>query len=191
LVDDAPTEADKQHPGRVVWRMIGAGLTAGVLALILILAALAVVVPAVTGSQSYNITTDSMRPSYPPGTLVIVKPVDSEDIRIGDVITYQVRPGSPTVITHRVKGTTLSTNGSRSFITMGDNNAIADTEPVVEEQIRGRLWYVVPWIGFLSSARQNSVLGIAIPVIGFGLILYSGYLVISWLRDLMRGRSRR
>ena len=45
--------------------------------------------------------TSSMEPGLPPGTLVIVKPIDPVDVRIGTVITYQLESGKPTVVTHR------------------------------------------------------------------------------------------
>lgn len=181
-----PEDTGLRRSGKGVWSLVAAGISAGLLIVVLAVATLAVIIPFATGSQGYNILTDSMRPAYPPGTLVIVKPVKAEDLRLGDVVTYQVTSGDPTVITHRIIATTLSTSGNRSFTTMGDNNAVADPQPISEEQIRGRVWYALPWVGILSSARQNSAYGLLIPIAGFGLILYSGYLVLSWLGERIR-----
>lgn len=186
LAPVAENDGGRQQPGKAFWTLLATGISAGLLVLVLVVAVLAVVVPFVTGAQGYNILTDSMRPAYPPGTLVVAKPVEAKDLRIGDVITYQAESGKPTVITHRIIATTLSTNGTRSFTTMGDNNAVADPEPIAEDQIRGRVWYALPWIGMIASARQNGALGIIIPIAGFALIAYGGYLVISWLVQKIR-----
>lgn len=187
LLDVAPHQPHRDHPKNGIGSLIGAGIGAGLLVLVLAIAALAVVVPFATGSQGYNITTDSMRPAYPPGTLVIVQPVAPEEIRLGDVITYQIKPNDPTVITHRVIANTLSTNGNRSFTAMGDNNATADPEAVTEQQIQGRVWYSLPWLGTLSDLKQEGVFGIVIPLLGLALILYAGFLVLSWVI----GKARR
>jgi len=68
------------------------------------LVTLAVLVPRVAGATPYTVLTGSMSPAYPPGTLVVVRPVDLADVRVGDVVTYQLRSGEPAVATHRVVG---------------------------------------------------------------------------------------
>ena len=69
-----------------------------------LLALFTVVIPFVLGAQSYTVLTGSMRPGFEPGTLIAVRATDPEEIRIGDVITYQLEPGRPEVVTHRVVG---------------------------------------------------------------------------------------
>ncbi len=62
----------------------------------------------------------------PPGSLIAVKPVAFDEVRVGDVVTYQIRSGDPAVVTHRVVGTTSSTGGDRLLITRGDANDLDD-----------------------------------------------------------------
>lgn len=187
-------EVEEQAPRRTrtkrrgVGHLVGVGLTAGLLCLVLMVAALAVVVPLATGSQSYTILTPSMEPAYPPGTLVVVRPTDPESIRIGNVITYQVAPGDPAVVTHRVVGVTLSSNGKRMFTTMGDNNAVADAKTVHPEQVRGVVWYALPWIGSLTTLRQQGIFGIVLPLAGGLLVIWGVYLTISWSVGALRRR---
>lgn len=170
-------------------RALGVGITAGLLSLVVLIAALAIVVPFVTGSHTYTILTQSMEPAYPPGTLVVVRPVDPEELLIGDAITYQVAAGEQTVITHRVVAVTRSTDGGLSFTTMGDNNAVADPAPVIPEQIRGRVWYALPWIGTISVLRQSPASALILPLIGGAFIVWGIVLVVSWLIQRAR-RSR-
>src|SRR4051812_37968410 len=81
---------------------IGLGLSWGLLAFVVLVAALVILIPAVTRSTPYTILTSSMEPGLPPGTLVVVKPIDPDDIRIGTIITFQLKSGEPEMVTHRV-----------------------------------------------------------------------------------------
>ncbi|MFL6025080.1 MAG: hypothetical protein ACJ72O_17190, partial [Marmoricola sp.] len=71
--------------------------------LVVVVLALAVVVPKLGGATSYTILTGSMRPHMPPGTLVVVKPDKPDQVRVGDVLTYQIESGKKAVATHRVE----------------------------------------------------------------------------------------
>lgn len=56
------------------------------------------------------------RSTLPPGTLLVVLPTPVADIRVGDVVTYQIESGQPSVVSHRVVGTTSSSDGSRTWL---------------------------------------------------------------------------
>jgi signal peptidase len=100
-----------------------------ILGAVAVLAA-AVVVPRLGGATPYTVLTGSMEPRFPPGTLVVVRPVPIEEVGIGDVITYQLHSGDPTVVTHRVVGVSTTLGGEQSLITQGDANDIPDAAPV-------------------------------------------------------------
>src|SRR5690554_3168399 len=167
---------------------IGVGLSAGLLAFVLLLGVLVIVVPAATGSTPMTVLTSSMEPTYPPGTLIIVKPIDEQDIRIGDPITYQIESGKDAVVTHRVIAVTSSSDGTRSFTTQGDNNDVADAASVLPVQVRGKVWYSVPWIGYVNTMVNGTNRGWIVPVIATGLFLYAGYMVASGLASAARKR---
>ncbi|HRN29682.1 MAG TPA: signal peptidase I, partial [Terrimesophilobacter sp.] len=169
---------EKEHG---VLYYIGVGLSFGLLGLVMLLGAAAIVVPAVTGSTPMTVLTRSMEPTYPPGTLVIVKPVQTEDIRIGDAITYQIASGQPEVVTHRVVSIISSSDGERRFITQGDNNAVPDAVAVRGVQIRGAVWYAIPWIGYVNNLVTAEVRAWAVPVFAIALFLYAGFQLAHWL----------
>lgn len=108
----------------------------------------AVVVPRLGGATPYTILTSSMRPALAPGALVVVRPVGSDtDIHPGVVITYQLRSGDPTVVTHRVVASGVDLLGEPTWQTRGDANDVADARWVRPAQVRGTLWYAVPELG--------------------------------------------
>lgn len=186
----AAREARKRDHG-LLW-YIGAGLSWGLLALVSLIAALVIVVPALTGSTPYTILTSSMEPTLPPGTLVIVKPTDPADIRIGTVITYQLESGKPQVVTHRVIEIIQPNlpGGEVSFITKGDANSAPDEKPVHPVQIRGTVWYSVPLIGWVNNVINGDLRAIVIPIVAGLLFLYAGYLIASGIVDKRRARRR-
>ena len=170
------------------WYYLGVGLSAGLLAFVLLIGLLVIVVPAATGSTPMTVLTSSMEPTYPPGTLIIVKPIESQDIRIGDPITYQIKSGEEAVVTHRVIAITNSTDGSTTFTTQGDNNGAPDAAAVIPEQLKGKVWYSVPWIGYLNNLVNGSNRGWIVPTIAIGLFLYAGYMITSGLAAAAKTR---
>lgn len=167
-------------------RTVGLGIGAGLLALTVLLAIVAVLVPAVTGAQTYTVLTRSMEPGYPPGTYLVVRPTPIEDIAVGDVITYQLESGESAVVTHRVTSIELASDGERRLVTKGDNNAVADPEPVRPVQIRGVLWYAVPYLGWATGLRGEDAAGVWIPVAAGLVFCYAAVMAGGWAVDRRR-----
>ena len=168
---------------------LGLGLSAGLLAFLLLVGALVIVIPAISGATPMTILTSSMVPTYPPGTLIIVKPVDAEAIGIGDPITYQLESGKPEVVTHRVISV-ATTDDELSFITKGDNNGEADPKPVQPVQIRGTVWYSVPYIGYANTIVNGDNRAWIVPVCAVALFGYAGYMFASGISQSARRRRR-
>jgi signal peptidase len=119
-----------------------------------------------------------MEPGLPPGTLIVVKPQPVETIKPGDVVTYQIAPGEPDVITHRVIAISSTSAGDREFITQGDNNG-AEDDPVIEDQIMGVLWYSVPYLGFASTSLNGEARTWIIPAVATALFVYAGFSIAA------------
>lgn len=145
-----------------------------------------VLVPRLTGSTPYTVLTGSMIPSMPPGTTVVVKPIPFDEIQVGDVITYQLSSGEPEVVTHRVVGIDVTEDGLR-LETKGDNNATSDPSLVRAEQVRGKVWYWLPVVGYFSSSITNDARGGIAKVLGIGLL---GYAVVSVVVLAVRAPKR-
>jgi signal peptidase len=181
----------RAHAERGVFHYIGVGLSAGLFALVLLLAIVVVVAPLITGSTPMTVLTSSMVPTYPPGTLVIVRPIDAADIRLGDAITYQLKSGEPDVVTHRVISISNTSTGETLFVTQGDNNPVADDKPVQAVQIRGKVWYSVPWIGYVNSVVNGDNRAWIVPTIAGALFVYAGYMIASSIHAGVRAKRRK
>lgn len=168
---------------------LATGLSLGAFLFVLLLAAIAVIVPAVVGATPMTVLTGSMEPAYPPGTLVIVRPVAQEEIRIGDVITYQLESGRPEVVTHRVVGITMTDQG-QALVTKGDNNPSADPNPVLPVQVRGEVWYGIPYLGWVNTFVGSEHRAWIVPSIAGILLAYAAALVVSVIAGGGRRRKR-
>jgi signal peptidase len=142
---------------------LAASLSAALLILIAGVAVLVIGLPAAVGGLPLTVLTGSMEPGLPPGTLVVMRPTPVEDIRVGDVITYQIESGQPAVVSHRVIAKTSDTRYGVIFTTQGDNNDVADP-PVMEIQVRGTLWYSIPWLGWVNNAVNGEARSWLVPV---------------------------
>jgi signal peptidase len=167
---------------------LSVALSGAVLILVLALAVVTIVLPALVGGRPLTVLTQSMEPTLPPGTLVVVRPADPASIQVGDVLTYQIESGKPAVISHRVTGKTFSTNGGITFLTKGDNNDVADELPVQEVQIVGTIWYSVPLLGWVNNAVNGEGRQLIVPLAVTALFGYAGWMVLSTVLERRRRR---
>ena len=149
----------------------------------------AVLVPRLGGATPYTILTGSMRPHLPPGTLVVARPVEAHKISVGTVLTYQLKSGDPTVVTHRVVAISKDSHGALLFQTQGDANPAPDQAWVRPVQVRGELWYAVPGLGYPSTALSGSQRQQLSVVFALGLFAYAAAMGVGAVRD-RRGSGR-
>ncbi|SEL82048.1 signal peptidase I [Rhodococcus maanshanensis] len=147
--------------------------------------ALTIVIPRLTGSTPYTVLTGSMRPTYPPGTLIVVKPQDPAQLTAGDAITFQKESGNPEVVTHRIIMVRQNSQGQTTFVTQGDANPSPDN-PIVPEQVRGKVWYSVPYMGYVNSLITGKQRALMITIVVGGLFVYAGFMFVGAIRERSR-----
>lgn len=111
-------------------------------AFIIILAVMMIFIK-ILGWNILSVDSNSMSPQIPIDTLVIVQPVNAQDIQIGDVITY-IYNEEGILVTHRVTDIDQST---QTFTTKGDANNTDDPSPVHWDNLVGKVKIVIPQIG--------------------------------------------
>jgi signal peptidase len=175
------------------------GLVRGALragsALLLLAAVIAllsgVLLPRLAGATAYTVMSGSMSPTYPPGTLVVVRPTDPDDIHVGDVVTFETDSETKAVVTHRVVNTLISTDGTgqRQFVVQGDANAMPDALAVRAEQLRGTVWYAVPWLGRANLWLTGPLRQVLVDLGAVLLLCFGAVSVVSGVREQRRGRE--
>lgn len=177
----------KRSSRRSAWAAAGRFLNLVVLVVAVFAALVLIVVPRATGSQTYTVLTNSMAPKYSPGTFLVMKPVAFGELKYGDVVTFQLYSNKPDVETHRIVGFGATQAGEKTLVTKGDNNTSNDAEAVREIQVKGKLFYAVPYVGYAANALGNADRNMWVTLAAAGLIGYGGVLIIKGVRS--RGRS--
>ncbi|NYE50403.1 signal peptidase [Spinactinospora alkalitolerans] len=121
------------------------------------------VLPRVTGAQALIVLSGSMEPSIPVGSVVIARPVDPAAVEVGDVITFEhgdpaqtdsFDPELTPLVTHRVVEVEETGEGSLLH-TRGDANDVPDDPPVPAADVRGEVWYHIPYFGYAQQAMEQ------------------------------------
>lgn len=172
-------------PGRGLGRQIWWWVCTLVVIVLAVISALVTVIPLILGAVPLTVLTGSMRPGIQPGDVVVAAPVAAHDLRLGDIVTFQPESDNPTLITHRIVELSDGDAGVQ-LITRGDANS-ADDPQILAEQVRGRMLYVVPKIGYVTNMVSGDLRGPLITIAGFGLV---GYAVFTFVRR-PRGASER
>ncbi len=133
-------------------------------------------VPKIGGYCPLIVLTGSMEPEIKDGDLIIVKQIDGNDVKVGDVISFfDPESTNNSVLTHRVTEI-IDENGSLSFRTKGDANNTEDKMDVPENELVGIYKSRIPGAGNVAMFMQSTA-GLIICVI-LPLILIVGYDII-------------
>lgn len=118
-----------------------------------LLAILAILLAGVrlAGLQPFAVTSGSMSPSYSVGSLIYVKPIAPEIIKVGDPITFTLNE-ELIVATHRVIEIDVE---NKHFYTKGDANKSADGSPVHFNNLIGKPVFCIPLLGYFSNYVSN------------------------------------
>ncbi len=100
----------------------------------------------IVGYQPFVVLSGSMEPDIPVGSLIFIDTTDAGrgDLQVGDVICYRLQD---TYVTHRIS----EIDSLGNYITKGDANDTIDFQPVSFEQIIGKAWFHIPFLGRILS----------------------------------------
>ena len=135
--------------------------------------------PFITGSEkSLIVLSGSMTPMMLPGDMIIIKSVDSNELRVGDVLAFQELGGKPnTLVTHRI--VSIEEGEKRLFQTKGDANNAEDVFKVPELNAVGKLIFVIPFAGYLPEISKHKT------IFFFTIIVPACLLIIDEIRNLV------
>ncbi len=144
-------------------------------------------VPSVAGYQIYVVLSGSMNPAFDTGSVVWVRHIEPERIQVGDIITFRGRENQSHT-THRVVG--INTENGLRFTTRGDANNVDDPNPVLPQQLVGKVHGSLPYVGYImgfAQTRQGLLFLVFIP--GVLIITYELYNIYKYTTDPDRERS--
>ena len=153
-------------------------ITTIVLILVIVLAILLVGVRLV-GIEPYTVLSGSMEPTYHVGSLIYVKEVDVNDLKVDEPITFYL-DGS-TVATHRIVEILPDTSNPDAiyFRTKGDANDSVDSNLIHSSKVIGKPIFTVPYLGYFSNFLQQP------EGFKFAIIAIAGLFLFIFIPDLL------
>lgn len=144
-------------------------------------------VASLAGYTPLTVASDSMLPTFRTGDLIVIRKCDPSKLKEGDIITFHTIINNEYALnTHRI-AEIQEMGGARSYVTKGDNNAIADVHMIADGDIVGKYVSRLPGVGkvmgFLSSSIGFLVV-IVLPLLLF--FIYQVYHLITVSIDLKK-----
>jgi signal peptidase len=124
-----------------------------------------------------------MEPAIPTGSLVYIKVMEPENVRIGDDIAYYGDRDTNAIITHRVMENRVIMG---EFITKGDANRTEDMNPASYDHFIGRVEVAIPQLGVwaqIMTSREGKIA--AGCMIGFAVVLHLIATVLERITDVV------
>lgn len=123
----------------------------------------------------FVVFTGSMQSTIPVGSVIVVKSVDANTLKEGDIICFKTLQQS---VTHRIVKITY--NG---LITKGDANEDPDPFVVEKKGVIGKVIFIIPYLGYLSYFVKTPL--------GFTLliILPAAIVVTQEIRNIINHRK--
>lgn len=134
--------------------------------------------PNLFGMKTFIITSGSMEPLYPVGSLVYVKKVEPEEVQINDTITFYMQDNK-IIATHQVYE--IDKN-NKEFRTQGINNKddkgniIHDAEAVKFSSLIGKPIVCIKYLGYVNRLITSKP-GIYFIFLGTVIIILINYIL--------------
>jgi len=140
-------------------------LVAGIVGIVAVLVWLA----PLAGIHLVALATGSMTPTYPAGSVLLVRDVVAADVAVGDVVTVTRADGAS--VTHRVTSIAVD-EGATALTLRGDANPVDDRAPYLAERV-GLVVGGVPVGGDLLVGLRGPWIGIVLAVLVSLLVLWT------------------
>lgn len=110
------------------------------------------------------------------GDLIVARKVEAANLKEGDVISYM---DGKSAVTHRIIGIVEGYTGNLFFETKGDANNAPDLSTVSQDQLIGKFWFRLPYLGDFALFLQQPL----------GMLLFAGVPLVAFLLyDIIRRR---
>ena len=125
-------------------------------------------VPSFFGWKPFIVLSGSMETKILAGDVVVVKEVDTQTLKKGDIIAFKE---NDIVITHRIDEI-VQEDGETKYITKGDNNNTEDTEKVTYSKIAGKCVLTISHLGKIILMLDSKIIVLVIILIILILSFY-------------------
>lgn len=141
--------------------------------------------PAIFGYRILHVVSGSMEPAIERGSYIVIKEVETSEIKVGDIITFVSE--EPAIFgmynTHRVYDICKDTYTDETlYITKGDAYEEPDAYAVSEKQIVGRIAKILPYgqvINKVMTTLSNNYVYFGVVIVPLVICLVSYFVQFS------------
>lgn len=139
--------------------------------------------------NGYVIVSQSMVPTININDAILIKRENNDQYNIGDIISFfsTEYDKEGIVVTHRIVNKSNNLSNNSMYTTKGDNNPVADRRGVNTSNIYGKVFLIIPKLGYIQSFLSkplNFALCILLPA--GSVIIYD---VLRIMRTFKQGRE--
>ena len=141
------------------------------------------------GLRMMIVLSGSMITDFPEGYLIFTVKVDPNDLKKGDIITYETDDvnmdmGKIVMVTHKIKSINKNSEGKlTSFTTYGTTTGAEDQLPVYPSQVVGKYIGRIPKLGYVFEFLKTTPGYVCCILIPFLLIIgYQGFNCVMLFR---------
>jgi signal peptidase len=116
------------------------------------------------GFRSATVMSGSMTPTLNVGDIVIERPIEPAEARIGDVISFTDPQDDERLLTHRVRSIKIK-GDEFTFTTKGDANNTEEKWRISSDGSIGRATMTVPKVGYLLGSQRGPWMRVSFVVI--------------------------
>ena len=144
-----PTEKKDNNESPLVKPFYVIGI---ILLALVLLAFAAVTVPRLFGIQEYAVESGSMEPELKESSLAFIENTNAQDLVPGDIIAYIPDSSVNAASFLRVTENDID---SKQVLAKGDAAGFQDVVTVEYAQIKGKVVFSVPLVGFIFKTNKN------------------------------------
>ena len=135
-----------------------------------------------------TVLSDSMKPEFAEGDLILVKkPESGHEFQLGEIVSfYTIIEGQSVINTHRIVEI-VDNDGLRRYVTKGDANSTVDEKTIIDGDIIGISSGKVPVLGPLFKILKSKVgflVIIILPLLAF--FIYQAYNLILVMGEMKK-----
>ena len=93
----------------------------------------------IMGYKPFLIMSDSMEPCISTYQFVLGKPIDADEIKVGDIAAYELYSETSNLIKETIVHRVYAINEDGSFVFKGDNNQNIDANSIPKERIKYKI----------------------------------------------------
>ena len=126
----------------------------------------------ILGYRMYIVLSDSMQDTFEVGDMIVSGPVDVNELKPGDIISFKSSDPSNygTVVTHKIREIS-TTDGELSFVTYGTTTGANDAYPALASDVLGEYSFRLPKMGYVFEFLKTPLGYFTIIFIPFFLLL--------------------